>query len=212
MDNNFSGVCNREGFGIFINRTNGKKYIGLEYGKFIIIISHEVIGHYLRNLINSNSGLNAYAPTPNESFINDEDNILVDTCGCVGQKFEVILFGKAVPKIIIGGNHYLFNIKNWSLSLEKFKEGFIKNNIVKKINVLKEELREIKKDTFVKELFKDIKYDNVGEKMESQSITTRKNNKVIINNSDFVSWNFKYEYSFIKYEMNLSNFIYQIYK
>ena len=58
----------------------------------------------------------------------------------------------------------MFNIKNWNLSLEKFKEGFIKNNIVKKINVLKEELREIKKDTFVKELFKDIKYDNVGEK------------------------------------------------
>ena len=99
---------------------------------------------------------------------------------------DILNKARLYKKITIWGNHYLFNIKNWNLSLEKFKEGFIKNNIVKKINVLKEELREIKKDTFVKELFKDIKYDNVGEKMESQSITTRKNNKVIINNSDFV--------------------------
>ena len=54
LADNFSGVWNRKGFGIFINRANGKKYIGLEYRKFIIIISHEVIGYYSRNLINSN--------------------------------------------------------------------------------------------------------------------------------------------------------------
>ena len=106
MSDNFSGVCNRKGFGIFINRANGKKYIGLEYSKFIIIISHEVIIYYLKNLINSNSSLS----------------------------------GGDVPKITIEGNHYLFNIKNWNLFLEKFKEGFIKNNIVKKINMIKKNL------------------------------------------------------------------------
>ena len=31
LADNFSGVCNRKGFGIFINRANGKKYIGFEY-------------------------------------------------------------------------------------------------------------------------------------------------------------------------------------
>ena len=101
LDNNFSGICNREGFGIFINRAKGKKYIGLEYGKYIIIISHEVVGHYLRNLINSNAGLNAFTPSPNESFINHEDNIYVNNCECGGQKFEVLLFGESVPKITI---------------------------------------------------------------------------------------------------------------
>ena len=55
MSDNFSGVCNRKGFGIFINRANGKKYIGLEFCKFIIIISHEFIEYYSRNLINSNA-------------------------------------------------------------------------------------------------------------------------------------------------------------
>ena len=64
----------------------------------------------------------------------------------------------------------------------------------------------------MKELFKNIKYEKIDEKMESQSIIIRKNNKIIVNNSDFASWNMKYEYPFIKYEINLSNFIYQIYK
>ena len=39
---------------------------------------------------------------------------------------DILSKARLYKKITIGGNHYLFNIKNWNLSLEKFKEGFIK--------------------------------------------------------------------------------------
>ena len=181
LDKDFSGITNREGFGIFINRSKGKSYFGLGYGLYIIFITHEVIGHFLKNLINSNSGLKG---TPNQSFIKEADNFLYN---CGDQKFDTLLFGEVVQNVTIGGNHFLLNIKNWDLSLDEFREGFLLNNVVKSPKTLITELKKIQKYDFVKELFKNINYDNIKEDMNSQSIPARKNNRVIISNSEFVS-------------------------
>ena len=181
LDKDFSGITNREGFGIFINRSKGKRYFGLGYGLCIIFITHEVIGHFLKNLINSNSGLKG---TPNQSFIKEADNFL---CNCGDQKFDTLLFGEVVQNVTIGGNHFLLNIKNWDLSLDEFREGFLLNNVVKSPKTLITELKKIQKYDFVKELFKNINYDDIKEDMNSQSIPARKNNRVNISNSELVS-------------------------
>ena len=54
LDANSWGITNREGFGIFINRTKGINIFGLGYGIYVITINHEFIGHSLGYLINTN--------------------------------------------------------------------------------------------------------------------------------------------------------------
>ena len=138
FNKNYLGLTNREGFGIFINnRLNDRESVGLNYGGYLITDSHEVVTHCLRNLIKSNSGIKASTETPNQSFINDEDNMMTDNLAAGGDKFEVLLFGSANPILNIGGNHFLFNINNWNSSLEQFRKSFEKNNIVKDIKNLK---------------------------------------------------------------------------
>ena len=63
------------------------------------------------------------------------------------------------------------------------------NNVVKSPKTLITELKKIQKYDFVKELFKNINYDDIKEDMNSQSIPARKNNRVNISNSELVSWN-----------------------
>ena len=180
------GITNREGFGIFINRLKGEKTIGLGNGAYLITVSHEVSIHKLRNLINSNSGMEASTVTPNESFINEEDNKITIGIEDGGEKFEILAFGQKNPLITIGGNHYLFNINNWNQSLQDFKKGFQKNNIKKNVELLKKELNLLKKDKLVKELFEDIDYNNVSDDINSQSMPSRKCIGKIYRNSDFV--------------------------
>ena len=109
----------------------------MNYGTYFIIVSHKVINHCLRNLINSNSGVKASTETPNQSFINGEDNFMIDNLADGANKFEVLLVGSSNPTLTIGGNHFLFNINNWNSSLEQFRKSFEKNNIVKDIKNLK---------------------------------------------------------------------------
>ena len=178
------GITNREGFGIFINRLKGERTIGLGNGAYLITVFHEVLIHQLRNLINCNSGLKACPKTQNENFFNDEDNKLTNVVEDGGENFEILFFGQKNPLITIGGNHYLFNINNWNQSLQDFKKGFQKNNIIKNVELLKKELYLLKKDKLVKELFEDINYDNVSDNIDSQSIPSRKCLGKIYPNSD----------------------------
>ena len=85
----------------------------------------------------------------------------------------------------IGGNHFLFNIKNWNTSLEKFKKGFKENNVSKSVNILKKELELLKKDLNVKILFNDISYDNIKSGSKTPFLQTRKGSVEHLRGSEF---------------------------
>ena len=123
--------------------------------------------------------------TPNESFINDEDNFVTNNFTDGGDKFEVILFGQKTTFLTIKGNHYLFNIKNWNLSLEDFRKGFIISNNVVKVNDLIIELQELKNNDYIGDLFKDVNYNSITENIKSQSIQPRKSSIKIFPNKEF---------------------------
>ena len=169
------GITNREGFGIFINRDKGKNSNGLGYGANLITTDHEFIGHLIKYIINSNNKIKAGTATPNESFINEEDNIKSEKYSDGGDKFEVLLFGQRLNHLTLGGNHFLFNINNWSLPLSQFQNGFKKNNIKKSLSSLQNELDNIKKNSLVKALFKDIDYNNMDNKKICHSLSLKSN-------------------------------------
>ena len=173
LDANSWGSTNREGFGIFINRTKGINIFGLGYGIYVITINHEFIGHSLGYLINTNNKIKACTYTPNQSFISENDNLLSKNLYDGGDKFETLLVGEKVDRIFIGGNHFLMNINNWNLPLDEFKEGFKSNNILKSVKTLKSELKMLQKDKNIKILFKNINYDDVDFTQKSQSMPTR---------------------------------------
>ena len=175
LDNKTWGISNKEGFGIFINRNNGKNLYGLGYGANIITITHEFIGHCIRILINSNNKLLAGTNTPHASYIEEEDNKKTKAYNDGGDKFEALIFGKKVTSLTIAGNHFLLDLDNWNLSLNEFQTKFKKNNVLKDLITLKNELANIRKQDLVKKLFTNINYTNVTNKIESQSILLRSN-------------------------------------
>ena len=175
LDNKTWGISNKEGFGIFINRNNGKNLYGLGYGANIITITHEFIGHCIRILINSNNKLLAGTNTPHASYIEEEDNKKTKAYNDGGDKFEALIFGKKVTSLTIAGNHFLLDLDNWNLSLNEFQTKFKKNNVLKDLITLKKELANIRKQDLVKKLFTNINYTNVTNKIESQSIPLRSN-------------------------------------
>jgi hypothetical protein len=178
IDTNY-GMTNREGFGIFINRTK-VKINGLEYGICIITISHEFITHSLGSLINSNDGIQAGTLTLIKSFINSKDNTSTKKIVDSGDKFEYFLFGNRVSILTIGGNHFIFNINNLDLSLKEFRAGFIKNNKVKSSTVLKNELQVLmENDADIKILFNNVSYDNITNEKDSQSTPARRSNEKV---------------------------------
>lgn len=174
LDDNSCGYTNREGFGIFLNRNKGKDENGIGYGANLVTVDHEFVGHSIRYLINSNNKLKAGTGTPNESFIMEEDNIISESFPDGGDKFEVMIFGGKITKLTIGGNHFLFEINNWNLSLEEFSKRFAENNIPKKAKDLKIELSNLRKSSsLIKVLFNKINYENVNDKIETQSLSLR---------------------------------------
>ena len=176
LDRETWGITNREGYGIFINRDKGINSNGLGYGAYVITVDHEFLGHFIKYLINSNNQIEAGTATPNESFIDEEDNLKSNQYYDGGDKFEVLLFGGKVDNLTIGGNHFIFNIDNWSLHLNEFQDGFKKNNILKDVSDLMYELILIKKDDLVSILFEGINYSNVTVEKNSQSISLKSSN------------------------------------
>lgn len=188
LDEQSWGITNREGFGIFINRKKGKNSIGLGYGIYIITLTHEFIGHFLAYLVNSNNKIKVSKFTPDQSFIDEKDNILSQEATDGGDKLEILLFGERVNRLFIGGNHFLMNIENWDLSLEQFQKKFKKNNIIKPMEVLKKELEILQKDNNVKIFLKNIDYNDVKSTINSQSMISRNNevgNPQIMNMTGF---------------------------
>jgi len=184
---NYWGMTNREGFGIFINRLKGDKSNGLGYGAHTITISHEFIMYSLCSMINTNDGKMSLALTPKKCLIDNKDNMLTCDLSDSDDKFEYIVFGARVDSLTIGGNHFIFTIENWNLSLKDFSKGFKASNVIKRKITILEELKTIKNnDRDIKELFKDINYNNVTNNKQTQSISTRKN-KDSACNKDFVS-------------------------
>ena len=174
LDDNSCGYTNREGFGIFLNRNKGKDHNGIGYGANLVTVDHEFVGHSIRYLINSNNKLKAGTGTPNDSFVSDKDNILSQSLPDGGDKFELMLFGGKLTNLTIGGNHFLFDIMNWNLPLEKFRKRFNENNIQKNAKDLKIELRNLRKNSsLIKVLFNKINYENVTDKIETQSLSLR---------------------------------------
>ena len=174
LDDNSCGYTNREGFGIFLNRNKGKDHNGIGYGANLVTVDHEFVGHSIRYLINSNNKLKAGTGTPNDSFVSDKDNILSQSLPDGGDKFELMLFGGKLTNLTIGGNHFLFDIMNWNLPLEKFRKRFNENNIQKNAKDLKIELRNLRKNSsLIKVLFNKINYENVTNKIETQSLSLR---------------------------------------
>ena len=173
LDYKTFGITNREGFGIFINRNKGNKSNGLGYGINIVTISHEFIGHEIRNLINTNNKSLASTPTPDISFLESEDNRKTKNVADAGDRFEIIILGMKLESLFVGGNHFLLNLKNWDLPLQDFQEGFKKANCLMKIKQLKTGLKEIKNDSRVEKLFENINYDNIKYTIDSQSEQTR---------------------------------------
>ena len=170
------GITNREGFGIFINRKKGKNPYGLGYGAYVITVTHEFVGHCIGYLINSNKKCLHSTPTPDQSFISQKDNLASKDLSDGGDKFETLLFGKKLQQLTIGGNHFLLDIENWNLSLAEFKRKFKLNNIKKTPELLKAELNDLKrKSEYVKILFGNINYDNLGNNIRNQSMKTRSN-------------------------------------
>ena len=176
LDRETWGITNREGYGIFINRDKGINSNGLGYGAYVITVDHEFLEHFIKYLINSNNQIEAGTATPNESFIDEEDNLKSNQYYDGGDKFEVLLFGGKVDNLTIGGNHFIFNINNWSLHLNEFQDGFKKNNILKDVSDLMYELILIKKDDLVSILFERINYSNVTVEKNSQSISLKSSN------------------------------------
>ena len=171
LDNFSCGFNNREGFGIFLNRNIGLNENGLGYGSNILAVNHEFVGHNIRYLINSNNEKKAGAGTPNESFITEKDNKLSENFPDGGDKFEVLLFGEKITELTIGGNHFLFEINNWNLSLEEFRKRFNENNTQKKVKELKIELRNLrKKSRIIKKLFNRINYESVSNNIKTQTL------------------------------------------
>ena len=162
------GITHREGFCIFINRNKGYDLSGIQLGAYAIAIIREFVGNYITNLINSNNKLKTNNIVSNNFFVDAKDNKLTKDYFDAGDKFEIMLFGQKVRKLWIGGNHFLFDIKNWDLSLEKFRKGFIENNALKKVNELLKELEYIRKDDFVDILFKNINYEYITDNAHSQ--------------------------------------------
>ena len=176
----YFGLTNKEGFGIFINRLKGNKENGLGYGLCIITILHEIVTHSLTNLINSNDGIEAGSNTPIKIFIKSSDNNKTIKMKDIGEKFEFFLFGERVSQLTIGGNHYIFNINNWNLSLNQFHQGFKKNNIAKSAKTLKNELKILmENDVNVKLLFNNVNYNGITKTIETQSIPIKKSNERI---------------------------------
>ena len=170
------GITNREGFGIFINRKKGKNPYGLGYGAYVITVTHEFVGHCIGYLINSNKKCLHSTPTPDQSFISQKDNLASKDLSDGGDKFETLLFGKKLQQLTIGGNHFLLDIENWNLSLAEFKRKFKLINIKKTPELLKAELNDLKrKSEYVKILFGNINYDNLGNNIRNQSMKTRSN-------------------------------------
>ena len=180
LDDNSWGFSNKEGFGIFINRQ--KKYgstIQLNYGGYIIAITHEFVGHYLRLLININDKKKAGTGTPIKVYNNNKDNELAKNLIDGGDKYEAILFGEKVERLFIGGNHYLFDINNWTKPIDEFREGFKNNNIIKSVKILKTELKGLKsKNNYFNILFKNVNYNKITMTQKSQSISTSSNRLV----------------------------------
>ena len=173
LDYKTFGITNREGFGIFINRNKGNKSNGLGYGINIVTISHEFIGHEIRNLINTNNKSLASTPIPDISFLESEDNRKTKNVTDAGDRFEIIILGMKLESLFVGGNHFLLNLENWDLPLQAFQEGFKKANCLMKIKQLKTGLKEIKNDSRVEKLFENINYDNIKYTINSQSEQTR---------------------------------------
>ena len=180
LDDNSWGFSNKEGFGIFINRQ--KKYgstVQINYGGYIIAITHEFVGHYLRLLININDKKKAGTGTPIKVYNNNKDNELAKNLIDGGDKYEAILFGEKVERLFIGGNHYLFDINNWAKPIDEFREGFKNNNIIKSVKILKTELKELKsKNNYFNILFKSVNYNKITMTQKSQSISTSSNRLV----------------------------------
>ena len=170
LNNKTLGISNKEGFGIFINRNNGKNLYGLGYGANIITITHEFIRHCILILINSNNKLLNGTNTPLANYIEEENNKKAKAYTDGGDKFESLLFCNKVTSLTIGGNHFLLDLDNWNLSLKEFQKKFKKNNVLKDLITLKNELANLRKQDLVKKLFKNIDYKNVTNKIESQSI------------------------------------------
>ena len=162
LDNETWCITNKEGFGIFINRDNGKYTNGLGYGANIINIVHEFIRYLIKYLLNSTNQIKAKS----EPYSHE------------GDRFEVLLFGQIVKNLTYGGNHFLFDINNWFLPLVQFQKGFNKNNTKKSASSLKYELFNIKKNALVRALFENINYENATDKIESQSLSIRMYNKL----------------------------------
>ena len=76
----------------------------------------------------------------NQSFINGEDNFMIDNLADGANKFEVLLVGSSNPTLTIWGNHFLFNINNWNSSLEQFRKGFEKIIFSKILKIWKKSL------------------------------------------------------------------------
>ena len=162
LDNETWCITNKEGFGIFFNRDNGKYTNGLGYGANIINIVHEFIRYLIKYLLNSTNQIKAKS----EPYSHE------------GDRFEVLLFGQIVKNLTYGGNHFLFDINNWFLPLVQFQKGFNKNNTKKSASSLKYELFNIKKNALVRALFENINYENATDKIESQSLSIRMYNKL----------------------------------
>ena len=100
-------------------------------------------------------------------------------------KFEEKLFGNKVNYLTYGGNNFLFGYKNWDVSLKILRDGFLKNNVVKKEKELKNELKYVKEDDNVRELFKYIEYNNIFEELRFQAISYASG--YLIQNPNFVA-------------------------
>lgn len=187
VDDDYCGLTNKEGFGIYINRKKGNRINGLGYGLSIITISHEFVTHNLTNLINSNNGDITGTFIPIKNFIETKDNNLTDNLKDSRDKFETLLFGQKVSMLTVGGNHFLFNLNNWDLSLPEFKKRFQNNNVIKKVAVLKKEFRDLmESDNDVKQLFLNVNYDHITDNIQEQSIVTR-TKELRISDKEFIA-------------------------
>ena len=171
------GMTTKEGFGIFINRFGITKSNGLGYGLCIISISHEIITNSLKKIICANEGILEDKSIFSINDVEDkEDN---------RETYGLYLLDQRIRQITIGGNHYLFNINNWNLSLKQFCKGFEINNILKTPSTLKNELKILKKnDVDVKVLFENVKYHDVTENIYTQSMFTRRGNEYFCSNGN----------------------------
>jgi len=90
---------------------NDGESIGLNCGKYFITVSHKAITHFLRNLINSNSGVKEVLKHQIKVLLMMRDNFMIDNFD-ESENVEVLFFGLSNLTLTIGGNHFLFNINN----------------------------------------------------------------------------------------------------